>query len=372
MQNLSARLVLLALLAIAVFSAMSLNSCKDKFITQAPDTIIHHDTIRTVPDTTRVVIHDTVDLDDSSVWVYRASGTTDDLVIVQFPDQNNGYIGGSHGIILGTANGGINWNTHNYLGTEGNGGTVIYGLSFLDLLTGWAVGDGNYVYHTIDGGFHWDSTLVNTTYFLRTTCFLDANNGFIGTSDPSVISTGPYPGPGHYGQIFATHNGGKNWTSTPIGSGGIMYIRFINSTNGVAIGRYGTAFWTSDGGTTWKPGTSDLPGGVLNKCVFTSANTGFAVGYIDTAHGVILRTDDAGHSWQTIRSTPFLLQGIATNGNGMVTACGWGGNISESTDGGTTWKESQIGTIRWIDVVYSSVDRTILVGKSGRIATRDK
>jgi photosystem II stability/assembly factor-like uncharacterized protein len=94
--------------------------------------------------------------------------------------------------------------------------------------------------------------------------------------------------------------------------------------------------------------------------------------YIDQTHGAILRTDDNGHTWRTIQLAPYGLSGIATNGNGVVTACGESGAVIESTDGGTTWNTSKIGTSRWIDVTYAGTDRTVLIGVNGRIATRDK
>ncbi|HEY3874360.1 MAG TPA: hypothetical protein VGM92_02705 [Candidatus Kapabacteria bacterium] len=419
MKNIVGTFIALTLGTLAILSSLSLNSCHDTFPSQVdtvlkPDTTrdtllkydttmirdtIHdttirvhedtttitlHDTIRDTTiiqhhDTTLLIIHDTVDLDDSNVWIYRSSGTTDPLITSQFVNSSVGFVGGGFlfgsagtGIILGTSDAGTTWQIDNStIATTGTGGNDVYGLAFLDPQNGFAVGDGENVYHTVDGGITWSPTASNSSDLLRSIWFQDANNGFVGTSDPEDQGSGV----SHDGHILVTHDGGDTWSMGYASSaGGIYRIQFINSSNGIALGYWGSALWTSDGGTSWNLGSTDQSQSrtIIVGSTFTTATTGFCVCYIDQTHGAILRTDDAGHSWHTIQNVSAGLSGIATNGNGIITACGEAGMIVESTDGGTTWKTSTLGTQRWISLQYPTSDRTVVVGVNGRIATRDK
>ncbi len=415
--HLAGSFVALTIGVLGLLSSFSLNSCRDTFPTQVrydttrdsttifkydtttiltriydTTTIVHldttfivtHDTIRDSMiivhrDSVFVFIHDTVDLDDSSVWIYRSSGTTNGLVISQFVNSSVGFIGGGSqfgtsgsGLILGTSDAGTDWQTLNStIPTTGTGGNDVYGLAFTDPQNGFAVGDGSNVFHTVDGGINWSPTPSNSGNLLRSIWFKDVTNGFVGTSDPENYGSGP----GRDGEILVTHDGGNTWSvGYSSSTGGIYRIQFITSSNGIALGRYGTALWTSDGGTTWNVGSTDqtLSSNLVGTSTFTSNTTGFCVCYTDQTHGAILRTDDAGHTWRTIQNVSAGLSGIATNGNGIITATGEGGMIVESTDGGTTWKTSTLGSQRWISVQYPTKDRTVIVGVNGQIGTRDK
>jgi photosystem II stability/assembly factor-like uncharacterized protein len=144
--------------------------------------------------------------------------------------------------------------------------------------------------------------------------------------------------------------------------------------NGVALGRYGVSYWTADRGYTWNAGSTDQPNSLISRSTFISATTGFAVASLlaDNVHGYILRTDDAGHTWHTVQSYPLGLDGIASNGSGVITAVGFGGIVVESTDGGATWSQSNAGTSRWSDIQYASQGRAVLFGVNGKIVTRDR
>ena len=336
------------------------------------DTLIHIDTLLQ-----RDTLRDTIDLDDSNIWVYRNSGTTDNLIIAEFVNQNNGFIGGGpsgtsgDGVILSSGDRGTTWQVASTsVGTSGFGGSGVYGLAFQDAQNAFAVGDGQNVLHSMDGGHTWTGTPSGSTFFLRSLWFLDYKTGFFGTSDPANNGNGA----GADGEIWRTTDGGVSWNLVASTNGGIYEIRFINPSNGVALGRFGVAYWTSDGGATWNQGTTDQTGNtsLIGRAAFTTGSTGFAACYLAQTQGAILRTDDEGHTWHTVKVVPAGISGIATNGAGVITACGEGGTVVESTDGGTTWTTSNVGTSRWIGDAYSGTDRTVLVGVNGRIATRDK
>lgn len=297
------------------------------------------------------------------------SGTNQDLLVGQFVNSTVGFVGGSNGIFLKTTDAGSTWSLRSPVPVSG----TVYGISFFSATNGFAVGDQRTIAATSDGGGTWatiNTSNVPTSDLIRSVCFATQNTGFVGTADA-------YGAPS--GTICRSIDGGLTWNPVITTQGGIYDIDFSipgsNGMNGVALGRFGVSYWTNDGGATWNQGTTDQPNVIISHSTFTSATTGFAVAtnITDTIRGFILRTDDAGHSWHTVRSSwIFGNCGIANNGNGVITAVGFGGAVVESTDGGSTWLGTTSGTSRWFAVQYPTPHRAVFVGMNGNIATRDR
>jgi photosystem II stability/assembly factor-like uncharacterized protein len=79
--------------------------------------------------------------DGGATWTSQSSGTTLPLYGVSFVDANTGWAVGY--TILHTTNGGATWRNQGY------GGVAV---SFLDANTGWVVGGGGTILHTTTGG----------------------------------------------------------------------------------------------------------------------------------------------------------------------------------------------------------------------------
>ncbi|MFM9837456.1 MAG: Ig-like domain-containing protein [Cyclobacteriaceae bacterium] len=135
-----------------------------------------------------------------------------------------------------------------------------------------------------------------TSEDLRTIYFIDANTGFIGGSNQSIIKT---------------TDGGKNWFPATVNMNSnvnvpqFLDISFGTSTVGYAVGTYtsstkATFFKTLDGGNTWNDissaGTNLGTGPLYFGVYFKDANTGYAVG----GEGKIIKTTTGGSSWSTI------------------------------------------------------------------------
>lgn len=297
------------------------------------------------------------------------SGTNQDLLVGQFVNATVGFVAGSNGVFLKTTDAGNTWSLRSPVPVSG----TVYGISFFSATNGFAVGDQRTIAATFDGGGTWAS--INTSNvpvsdLIRSVCFSNQNTGFVGTADA-------YGAPS--GSICRSTDGGTTWNPIFTTQGGIYNIDFnipgSNGMIGVAQGRFGVSYWTNDGGATWNQGTTDQPNVIITRSTFTSPTTGFAVAtnITDTIRGFILRTDDAGHTWHTVTSSwIFGNCGIANNGNGVITAVGFGGAVVESTDGGSTWVGTTSGTSRWFAVQYPTPHRAVFVGMNGNIATRDR
>jgi photosystem II stability/assembly factor-like uncharacterized protein len=250
--------------------------------------------------------------------------------------------------------------------------------SFVDRLNGISVGyDASplHVYHTSDGGQHWDTAAINMVYAQgmdrvgRDTIFLCGNDGFIARSI----------------------DGGRSWTSKAWAALGLNAISFANSKVGYAVGEVATwfgppqrpsaaqVFVTTDGGETWRNQYSAIRVGLNSVNALTPlfvvvggnnyvgvttdggdvvfngkwtgsqvgspvpvvAQTAFphpSIGYVCGNGGSIIFTSDSGRTWV------HQVSGVITNLNSIAFAdiqngfaCGEKGVILHTTNGGTDW-----------------------------------
>ena len=116
-------------------------------------------------------------------------------------------------------------------------------------------------------------------------------------------------------------------------------LTFINENVGFAISNFGAIIKTTDGGYNWEQLASPV-NFFLKKIQFTDSQTGYIIGGDDTG-GYILKTADAGQTWQSINlNTPenerpagmFFLN----NTTGFISGKKL---FRKTTDGGKTWSE---------------------------------
>ncbi|MBG0860889.1 MAG: hypothetical protein IQL11_15425 [Bacteroidales bacterium] len=116
-------------------------------------------------------------------------------------------------------------------------------------------------------------------------------------------------------------------------------LTFINENVGFAITNFGTIIKTTDGGHNWEKLLSPVDF-FLSKIQFTDSQVGYIIGG-DTSGGYLLKTVNAGQTWQLINlNTPdkerpagmFFLN----NTTGFVSGKKL---FRKTTDGGQTWSE---------------------------------
>ncbi|MBI2871633.1 MAG: hypothetical protein HYY00_00400 [Chloroflexi bacterium] len=234
-------------------------------------------------------------------------------------------------------------------------GLTLWGVDFVDASIGWAVGPGNIILHTANGGATWTTQASGTIQDLWDVDFVDASNGWA---------------VGNNGTIRHTTDGGANWTaqtSTTLSS--LLELDFVDASNGWAVGVDGTIVHTTDGGATWSPQSSGTTLH-LRGVDFVDASNGWAVGFdANVPNGTIIHTTDGGANWtaQTSGAT-LLLRDVrfldASNG----WAVGVNGMILHTANGGATWTAQTSGTIRdlW-DVDFIDIMQGWAVGEIGTI-----
>lgn len=160
--------------------------------------------------------------------------------------------------------------------------------------SGWVVSGIGSVYKTTDDGKTWTETIIKNKPYLRSICFVDSMNGWIGNLSPNFNDL-----------IFETHDGGENWStvtnlpdSTPPGICGMFVVDSVV----YGCGRYSDGagiLKTSNKGATWQYVDLQQYASGLVDMYFFNPDSGFAVG-MDTTnnHAVVLYTKDGGIHWE--------------------------------------------------------------------------
>ena len=89
--------------------------------------------------------------DRGASWTQRKLGGDAILTTVQFVDDKHGFITGEFGIVMTTADGGVNWTKQAKIPED----FYPYSALFVDAQRGWASGLGGVVQATVDGGKTW-------------------------------------------------------------------------------------------------------------------------------------------------------------------------------------------------------------------------
>ena len=242
-------------------------------------------------------------------WVSQ-SGATYLLEDVQMLDVNTGYASG-WGPVIKTTNGGANWITLNtpY-------GIIYYGLSFIDVNTGYSCGTGGTIIKTTNGGTNWIQQTDTTTYDLIRVKFYDANTGYT---------------VGIVGTILKTTNGGNVWAQLVSGTTAVLRsLSIINSNTVFVCGDGINVLETTDGGNTFLPLTNSPIFTNMFDIYFTNANTGTVAG----SSPFFSRTTNGGLNWSNqINPSNLNIYGVyfVTNdtgyavGNGVLMRTNTGG-----------------------------------------------
>ena len=116
-------------------------------------------------------------------------------------------------------------------------------------------------------------------------------------------------------------------------------VSVIDKQHAVAVGYYGAAYFTDDGGATWKRGRTDTLSSLYNVSMADTQH-GWAVGQ----RGMILRTEDGGATWTR---QPNLkegegahLFGVAAIDKDNALAIGEWGTRIRTEDGGQNWVDN--------------------------------
>lgn len=267
-----------------------------------------------------------------------------------FLDQNRGWVAGSGGTLLETADGGQTWRRLYPLSKD-----TLHDVYFANEKVGWLVCERDalklktnsepraYLLKTQDGGLSWQRIFLNgfdVNARLVRAVFADSERGWVF---------------GETGVVFATRDGGARWVrQSPPTKHLLLGGAFVDQAHGWLVGAGATIVQTSDGGYTWQSGiVRNGAGARFTAASFVGNSLGWAVG---TA-GQVFATTDGGRTWYAQRSSiaEDLLDVKFVNA-----AEGWAvgaqGTLLHTFDGGVHWTLESSGTSHGLHRVFF-VDR---------------
>ena len=239
------------------------------------------------------------------------------------------------------------------------------------------------IWKTADGGKTWSLKYqaADTSMFLDAIVFRNEKEG-MALGDPM----------GGRFVILVTHDGGEHWseappTSRPVARDGEAAFAASGTSlvlAGAGHGWIGTGgsvarvFRTEDGGRTWDPRDSAIPGGLASRGVFSVAFSSPLNGIIvggdyqqpDSTTGTAAYTADGGLTWVPATRVPHgFRSGVAMRriDPERLIAVAVGTNGSDvSRDGGRTWTPLDATALNAVQFAPSGV--AFAVGARGRIA----
>jgi photosystem II stability/assembly factor-like uncharacterized protein len=240
---------------------------------------------------------------------------------------------------------------------------------FLDGSCGWAVGDQGVIWHTEDGGRHWDLQPSGTVCSLRSVWFVDRRNGW------AVGGQGlPYSA-GSRGLVLGTIDGGQSWQPLSWDQfPRLVRVQFVNGKAGWAWGEtseyYPSGLINSDsGGRMWAPAAG-------------SAGAAWLAGFLSGPESGVLAGSGGATAMLVNRNvTPVsvgslgsrAIRSLRASNDGTCWAVADGGIVLRSSNRGVNWSVLTSGMPEHAPAIFDwrgvyAIGRTVwVVGRPGSV-----
>ncbi|MFP6850947.1 MAG: YCF48-related protein [Pseudomonas sp.] len=219
---------------------------------------------------------------------------------------------------------------------------------------GWAIGHAGTILHSDDAGLSWKVQL-------------DGRQAARLVLEEAEQRLAAQPGQAAERRLRDAQNLMSDGPDKPF-----LAVHFSDEKRGLAVGAYGLAFATDDGGATWQPVDEHLDNpGALHLYAIESLGTDL---FIAGEQGLLLRSRDGGASFQTLDSPASgTLFGLVASGRNSLLAYGLRGKAYLSEDGGDSWQAVPNPQPITITAGTRLDDgRVLLLDESGRLlASRD-
>jgi photosystem II stability/assembly factor-like uncharacterized protein len=161
-----------------------------------------------------------------------------------------------------------------------------------------------------------------------------------------------------------------NWQNPLPQGNSLSSVFFTNSQTGYVVGSGGTIMKTINGGITWTISPLSLKT-TFYSVFFTDANTGYIAGSDSNFHDLILKTTNAGVTWNTSyqgNSDESLVSIYFPTPNVGYAVGYWSGHLLKTTDGGANWTLLNYGYSSYFQSVYfTSPETGYIINAFGRL-----
>jgi len=157
--------------------------------------------------------------DSGTTWQILEAGTKQELIHIDFVDDERGWIVGAGGAILHTEDAGETWQRQESKITE-----TLYHVDFRNSKQGIAVGERGTILSTQDAGQTWTKIFAPVRATLLSVQFVGEDNVWV---------------VGRSGVILRSGDGGRTWLEQESGTHQNLYALFINKKDGWAVGSDG-------------------------------------------------------------------------------------------------------------------------------------
>ncbi|HCM04458.1 MAG TPA: photosystem I reaction center subunit IV [Oceanospirillales bacterium] len=255
---------------------------------------------------------------------------------------------GAHGHIVYSDDSGKSWSQ-----SRTPSSVTLTAVYFASATKGWAVGHDGLILHSEDAGETWvkqfDGYLANTAIVKGASENKDKAIAALTEAEKSGDATEIDNAEMFLENItYALEDAQYDQESGSTKP--FLDVWFYDANIGFAVGAYGMAFHTTDGGKNWIDWSSHLDNNDrlhINGIAMVGARSLMVVG----EQGLILRSDDMGENWRAIPS-PYegSFFGLSAQRDNVL-VFGLRGNLYHSVDGGIQWQK-----------VYTNSEQTLMAG----------
>ncbi len=213
------------------------------------------------------------------------------------------YVNDTNIIVVGTQGTILKYNGKNWQTIPTGLSVSIQDVEFYDEMNGIAVGDGDLILKTSDGGNTWNRITSETGYFFTTLHFINAQN-LIAGGYKSVAGKPIQSG------IFKSTDGGSHWEMIGGFTGSrVTSIDFVNTTLGYACSSNTGVFKTTDGGLNWQKLKVEVFGGYSNFHAIKAVTS--QVVFVAGNPGTVIKSEDGGENWMSINPNMVELRSVS-------------------------------------------------------------
>lgn len=294
-----------------------------------------------------------------------ASDSIHQSLLLDVTDKGSSLVSvGAHGHVILSDDNGYTWTQGSVPVT-----TTLTAVDFADEKRGWVVGHDGVILHSADGGLSWTKQFDG---FKANEAMLTSARANLINAEERAQAVAESESDLEIDQAMTALENAQfafqdaEYDLETGSTKPFLDVYFWSADEGIAVGAYGMAFQTSDGGQEWYEISSRLPNPNrlhLNAVTRVGDSSLAIIGEM----GLMLRSDDMGQTW-TAQAAPYdgSLFGLLDEGDTQILFA-LRGHTYRSDDDGITWTTLDTGSEQTLLGGFSSDRGAMLVGNGGAI-----